>query len=166
MRLPQPSHLSVKMKKDSVLIVGDHLIADDIQHQLISRGASIAKAFSEDFELSEFTEIFILSPYKIANSDDDFQVDVKTLSLVKKLAERCTSRLLVHMLLRCQSTLKFLLSTDLPSEINERFEVYPFTMVDTWAKNITCNLPNITRFGYLPLDYKVSVKPLNTLLIL
>lgn len=144
------------MKKDSVLIIGDHLMADDIQQQLILRGDSIAKAFSGGFELSEFTEIFILSPYETVNSDNDFQIDVKTLSLVKELAERssASSRPLVHMLLRCQSTLKLLLSTDLPSDINERFEVYPFTMVDIWAKNIICNLPNIRRSGYLPLDYK------------
>ena len=158
------------MKQDKILILGLHPILQDITSQYEQRGATVTLAgrySCETCELSDYTEIVILNAATEATSDAD--ADAQAIALLNVLAKDLTPPLtgnsegntkgaqafrpLTHVLLRCYSTLRMLLLTDLPAVVNESLEVYPFTMEDTWAKNICVQLPGITmgnRKGALP----------------
>ena len=164
------------MKQDKILILGLHPILQDITSQYEQRGATVtlAERYScETCELSDYTEIVILNAATEAASDAE--ADAQALALLNVVAADLTlksssgledkggengrhkavtvQRPLTHVLLRCYSTLRMLLLTDLPAAVNKSLEVYPFTMEDTWAKNICVQLPGITignRDGALP----------------
>ena len=164
------------MKQDNILILGLHPILQDITSQYEQRGATVtlAERYSrETCTLSDYTEIVILNAATEAVSDAE--ADAQALALLNVMAVDLTlksdsgledkdsengrhkavtvQRPLTHVLLRCYSTLRMLLLTDLPAAVNKSLEVYPFTMEDTWAKNICVQLPGITmgnRDGALP----------------
>ena len=164
------------MKQDNILILGRHPILKDVTSQFEQRGATVtlAERYScETCELSDYTEIVILNAATEAAGNAD--ADAQALALLNVMAADLTlksdsgledkgsengrhkavtvQRPLTHVLLRCYSTLRMLLLTDLPAAVNERLEVYPFTMEDIWAKNICVQLPGITmgnRDGALP----------------
>ena len=158
------------MMQDNILILGCHPILQDITSQFERRGATVTltERYSREVcTLCNFTEIVILNA--APETTTDAEADAQALSLLNTMAKDLTPPLtdnsegntkgtptfrpLTHVLLRCYSTLRMLLLTDLPEAVNERLEVYPFTMEDTWAKNICVQLPGITmgnRDGALP----------------
>ena len=151
------------MKKDNILIIGRHPILQDIKSQYKHRGAIVthAERYSKEKQtIGDYTEIVILSAD--ATRASDAETDAQVLALLNVLADdrkeaiedgAVATRPLTHVLLRCYSTLRMLLLTDLPEAVNKHLEVYPFTMEDTWAKNICVQLPGITmgnRDGALP----------------
>ena len=158
------------MKQDKILILGHHPILKDVTNQFEHRGATVTLAdrySGEVYTLSDYTEIVILNaaPEATTDAEADAQalslLDIMAKDLMPPLADNCEGntkctlifRPLTHVLLRCYSTLRMLLLTDLPGAVNERLNVFPFTMADTWAKNICVQLPGITTgnpYGALP----------------
>lgn len=151
------------MKKDSILIIGRHPLLLDINNQYEHRGATVtlAEHYSKtDYVLVDYTEIVILNA--ATDGASDAEADAQALALLGVLASdrkqatgdnAIATRPLTHVLLRCYSTLRMLLLTDLPEIVNKYLNVYPFTMADTWAKNLCVQLPGITmgkREGALP----------------
>lgn len=140
------------MKRDKILIIGDHPIRGDVVGQYERRGATVTQAEcykGEEHCIGDYAEIVILSagvePLSAAAADAQVLslLDVMASSAVTADTEM-QSRPLTHVLLRCYSTLRMLMMTDLPRAVNECLDVYPFTMADTWAKNICVKLPGIT----------------------
>ena len=58
----------------------------------------------------------------------------------------------VHLLLQEKGTLRMLGRLGLPEDIEERFEVWPFTMEEAWADYITVRFPGLSENPYPGLD--------------
>lgn len=142
------------MSVGRVLIIGSHPVMESIVGQFGSLGREVAvAAFGDDIEPDLYDEFVILTS---ANAADPLQEDRKAEALLRELAAkgkmRRTTLPMVHLLLQSRTSLQLFRTMDLPPEINEAFEVWPFTMEDAWAQNILVRLPSKNRFDYPPLD--------------
>lgn len=147
---------NTEMRK-SVIIIGQHPILQSLLRQYQEREcAAVAVADAESVsadELSKCEELALLP----SGGDDNASLD-----LLRRLANKMAvtgKRPIVHLLLQSQTTLWMLQTMDLPAEVNEAFDVYPFTMEDVWAKNILVQLPGIKggafpRLDRVPIDAK------------
>lgn len=131
---------------NKIFILGSHPLKDSIKKQYAEKGYKV----DENEELSEinfsdYHEIVLLPSGKDDNA---------TLERMKQLAIKANkgNRPIVHLLLQSPTTLWLLQTTDLPEEVNEAFDVYPFTMEDVWAKNLFVHLPGKNKWAFPRLD--------------
>lgn len=103
--------------------------------------------------LPDFDELVLISNPAAKNA---VEADNEAVELLKSIAEEYTAadglRPVVHLLLQSQTSLWMLQTMDMPEVVNEKFEVYPFTMEDLWAKNVLVHLPGIKNTEYPVLD--------------
>jgi hypothetical protein len=142
------------MKK--VLIIGKHPIRDSIYKQYIERQSKVTiTEVIEDKEsgFSDYDELVILTEPNISNQMEE---DNRALNILERLCRISTRRAkyrpVVHLLLQNQTSLRILQIMDLPQEINDTFEVNPFTIEDVWATNLLVQLPDKTNNVYPRLD--------------
>lgn len=86
---------------------------------------------------------------------DGFKQDQLSLRFLRDLADQVGARedrLLVHLLVREAITLRMCREMDFPSQVNAAFEVYPFTMEESWAETVLVRLPGINANLYPALD--------------
>lgn len=122
------------------LIIGDHPIRKSIESQ--------AKAMSGNDCM-----VVLTSPAtENAIEEDNSAIDLLTSMAKARTAE--ASRRTVHLLLQSNTSLRIYQSMDFPKEINDAFDIIPFTMEDMWAKNVLAQLPGIRNTEYPPLDRK------------
>lgn len=130
----------------NALIIGRHPAKTDIESQMIAMGYEVTT--TEDYSLSDadgisidpndFSLMCILADYEVRAADADNQA----MTLVGRIAEKYDAkshggkRLEVQLVLRNQTTLWMIQNVDLRTELNERLDVYPFTMEDQWAKTV------------------------------
>lgn len=129
--------------KAKILVIGQHPVRRHIISQYERKGAEIvlAGAIGDDVEAIEaFDEIVALTS---PSADDPIGEDGRMIEWLRQIAPRLTSRPIVHVLLQSPTTLRILQQMDLPDGINNAMEAYPFTMEDTWAKELLVHLPGI-----------------------
>lgn len=145
----------------SVLIIGDHSLKKSIKKQYASLGVdNIAEC---DFDTLKFSDVKSVDEFVILTSsqaDDAIDADNSAMELLQTLAKSYSHperlRPIVHFLLQSQTSLWMLQLMDMPSEVNEKFDVYPFTIEDVWAKNVLVQLPGIKNDDYPVLD-RISI---------
>ncbi len=144
------------MKNKEVYIIGSHPIKESIVKQYIDRGFNAYDCLDD---CSSFIEnrmnaelIILTSPY----ASDRLQEDCNSIELLKTLSHKIPDndgkRPVVHVLFQSSVTLNHLLKHDLPSFVNKKMDIYPFTLEDMWAKKVLVELPGVTELFYPPLD--------------
>lgn len=144
------------MKK--VLIIGGHPLKASIRQQYTLRGAEIVECDYKSsvlFDIDNIDEFVIVEDFSSENSIERDNSTIGKLShIAKSYSRKGTTRAIVHLLLQSQTALWILQMMDFPSEVNEKFEVYPFTIEDIWAKNVLVQIPGIKDIPYPRLDRK------------
>lgn len=151
----------------NILLIGDNHLKESIRKQYTSLGVQGITECSYDIldvlSLEDVDEIVVLSE---ARDEDSVACDNRAMDVLKKMArewhpqqEDCRDRRpIVHLMLQSQTTLWMLQTMDLPDDVNEKFEVYPFTIEDVWAKNVLVQMPGIVNTEYPTLDHGVTHK--------
>lgn len=144
------------MKKKEVYIIGSHPMKESIVNQYINKGFNVYDCLDD---CSSFIEnrmnaelIILTSPY----SSDRLLEDCNSIELLKTLSHKIPDnemkRPVVHVLFQSSVTLNHFLKHDLPTSVNEKLDIYPFTLEDMWAKKVLVGLPGVTELFYPPLD--------------
>ena len=146
------------MEAGSVFVIGSHPVRDDIIGQFRRLGREVVVSGDrldsrEAVAGAEFGEWVVLTS---PDAPDALQEDGTTIEWLRTMARRMSGqdgiRPLVHLLLQTETALSLLRKMDLPQEINDAFEIRPFTMEDEWARNLFVCLPGAAAFDYPPLD--------------
>ncbi|MCR4853425.1 MAG: hypothetical protein K5893_07535 [Prevotella sp.] len=129
--------------KKQVLLLGNHPVARDMKRQFQQLGCTVVVRDSvADVDaslLSSTNELALL-----ANANDDaLRADNEVMGWLSDIAEMLTAtdsaacytstRMPCHLLLRSQTTLWMLKTVDFDHDINQRFDIFAFTMEDQWA---------------------------------
>jgi len=152
-RRQQVRFISMQTKK--VIIIGSHPIRQSLWRQYTDNRCEIKEVEDEAaIRVEDFHKCKELVLMPLPDEDDN-----GTIELLKRLAKRVEKkkdgeRPIVHLLLQSPTSLWMLQTMDLPDEVKDAFDVYPFTMEDVWAKNILVHLPGISDSGYPRLDRK------------
>jgi len=141
--------------RNSILIIGNNPLRQSLIQQYTEQQRQVTCV--ENINIRDLvadallgcSELFLLP---LPDRDDNASIE-----LLKRLArevdgKRGGERPTVHLLLQRPTTLWMLQTTDFQEEVKEAFDVYPFTMEDVWAKNITVHLPGISDSGYPRID--------------
>lgn len=140
-----------------VIIIGNNPIKSHIKEQYISLCIDNIKELEfnnlNSSEINEVDEFVLLTSPSNDNTiaEDNFALG-KLYLLAKEYSNSNGIRAAVHLLLQSQTSLWLLQTMDLPYEINEKFDVYPFTIEDVWAKNVLVQIPGIKALYFPPLD--------------
>lgn len=135
---------------NNILLIGNHPLRESIIGQFKTLGCEIETYhdFASIPTVKPCRELCVLPEEGIADHD--------TLQALEDFAQAYPttpegqSRPVCHLLLHDKVTLWLMKTMDIYSEINQKFELYAFTMEDQWAKNIFCSLEKESI--YPPLD--------------
>lgn len=140
-----------------ICIIGDCPLKESIRKQYLSLGVESIAEYT--FGAVDVSEIQSAGEYVILTSSLDgspIEADTVALALLKNLADAALHapeiRPVVHLLLQSPASLRAIQMMDFPAGIEDRLEVYPFTMEDMWAKNVLVQLPGIADGDYPVLD--------------
>ena len=131
------------MVKKRVLIIGNHLIKDDIIQQYQLKGYDVVL---EDDSSGFYDEIFLLSDLSIRESlDADYEILAQITSVVNNIkVEDTNNKVRCHLLVRSVNTLRQLQTVDFCSSIKDILDVYPFALEEVWSRNIVFDYKPIT----------------------
>ena len=139
-----------------VLIIGKHAMTEDIiaQYRAMDRQVDFYEACSscEVMDVNVYDELFLLPIV------EDIKADEENVLMLYRVASGYNpslhegQRILCHWCITDGKLLDLLKEVDLPTEINEKIEVYPFTVNEMWAQNILCGLNKRNGWKYRPLD--------------
>ena len=143
-----------------VLTIGRHPILRDLKRQYDRIGADMESydLFSLLPEEISCDEIVILTSPEAPDAAGE---DMKALSGLKVLASQVKpsrDRIVVHLLLQSHVTLRMLQLTGFAPEVDERFEVWPFTMEEAWARKLLLRFPGLDTSPWPPLD-RIPIGP-------
>lgn len=140
-----------------ICIIGDCPLKESIRKQYLSLGVESIAEYA--FGLVDISEIKGVEEFVILTSpsgDSMVNADIEALALLKALADAAphapVTRPVVHLLLQSPASLRAIQMMDLPAGVEDKLEVYPFTMEDIWAKNVLVQLPGIADGDYRALD--------------
>lgn len=129
-----------------VLIIGNHPIRANLTKQYCMRGDDIVMLSNDsnfdDIDFSEINEIALLADYY----KSPMEADNLIMGVMHQIALRYTidknngKRPLCHLLLRSHSLLHMIRLGGFRQEIEDKFEVNPFTMEDQWSQTIALGL--------------------------
>lgn len=126
------------------IIIGSHPIADNLIKQYENKGFVVErqqKLFVEGVAINDYDELCLLA----GNGEDD-----KAIAMLAELAEvydveaRGGKRLVCHLLLQKNETLRMLQTCDLCDAVRQKIDVYPFTMDEVWSRSIKLDYEPIT----------------------
>jgi hypothetical protein len=127
-----------------VIIIGNHPIADNLIKKYENKGFVVErqqKLFVEGVAINDYDELCLLA----GNGEDD-----KAIVMLAELAEvynveaRGDKRLVCHLLLQKNETLRMLQTCDLCDVVRQKIDVYPFTMDEMWSRSIVLDYEPIT----------------------
>lgn len=140
-----------------ICIIGDCPLKESIRKQYLSSGIGSIEEYA--FDAIDISKIQDAGEYVILTSPSDgstIETDAEALALLKALADAAphapVTRPVVHLLLQSPASLRAIQMMDLPAGVEDKLEVYPFTMEDIWAKNVLVQLPGIADGDYRALD--------------
>lgn len=127
-----------------VIIIGKHPIAGNLVRQYEGRGYVVIRQqelSAVDIDLHEVDELCLLA----GNDEDD-----KAVAMLGGLAAKYDlnahhgRRLLCHLLVQKNETLRMLQTCDLCNAVKQKMDVYPFTMDEVWSQNVVLDYEPIT----------------------
>ena len=127
-----------------VIIIGKHPIAGNLVRQYEGRGYVVIRQqelSAVDIDLHEVDELCLLA----GNDEDD-----KAVAMLGGLAAKYDlnahhgRRLLCHLLVQKNETLRMLQTCDLCNAVKQKMDVYPFTMDKVWSQNVVLDYEPIT----------------------
>ena len=135
------------------LVIGNHPIRQNIIEQTQAKGypPNVFNTFADIPDDYDYCDLFVLPEQGISDED--------TLQSLEALAQRfpetgsAAPKPICHLLLHDQISLWLLQTLDFYVEIQRKFELYPFTVEDQWAKNVICQ-PNPSLGHYPHLDHE------------
>ena len=135
------------------LVIGNHPIRQNIIDQAQAKGhpVNVFNSFADIPDDYDYCDLFVLPEQGISDED--------TLQSLETLAQRfpetgpAAPKPICHLLLHDQISLWLLQTLDFYVEIQRKFELYPFTVEDQWAKNVICQ-PNPSLGHYPHLDHE------------
>lgn len=133
-------------------IWGDHPIKASLLDWFTARGYEVTA--SADLVLPDKVEA---DDIVILSADDTQAMNFLSGLAALPVSNASGARPAVHLLLKGNTLLGVLRASDFPKALNQAFDVYPFTMEDTWAWNMIVRLPG-EESAIKPLD-RESVAP-------
>ena len=128
----------------TTLIFGTHPVRESLKRQYGQEGIEV---LTEDrFALPSGAlpdELVILTSGVPEQDDAQALAFLEELAGAYKAAGERPHRPLVHLLLQKAASLRMLQLSDFPPEVNDAFEVFPFTMEEAWAERMVVRLPGI-----------------------
>ena len=127
-----------------VIIIGKHPLTDSLLCQYQSQGREVdchLEMNTDGICINDYAELCLLA----GNHEDD-----KAVALIGQLAadyqveDHSGNRLLCHLLLQKNETLRILQTTDFCESIREKVDVYPFTMDEVWSRSIILDYEPMT----------------------
>lgn len=133
-----------------ILVLGNHPLAEDLIKQYKKRHCVVdfcKEVTTQDICINNYDELCLLT-----SISDDYkeEVDNKMISLIPQLAEKYDmeqhqgKKLLCHLLVQSQKTLRMLQTTDFCEAIRQKIDVYPFTMDEVWSRSVVLDYEPIT----------------------
>lgn len=137
------------MKK--VLIIGNHPIRQSIIDQTLATGLpmDVFPCFDAVTDANDYSDLFILPAQGI--NDEDTLDALGTISNSLTETDPDTSKPVCHLLLHNQAMLRLFQTLEIYLNIQRKFELYPFTIEDLWAKKVICQ-PSLGADEYPHLD--------------
>ncbi|MBR4146751.1 MAG: hypothetical protein IKU00_02535 [Bacteroidales bacterium] len=135
----------------SVLIIGNHPLRRYLMEQWQAKDWQIDAyaSFKDAGTPCIFHQLCVLPDDGI--SDEDTINSLEAFIKVMPPTDPSTPKPICHLLLHSRVSLWLLQTLDFCQELNEKLELYPFTMEDQWAKNVICQ-PNSPHAIYPHLD--------------
>lgn len=134
-----------------ILILGDHLLVEDLIQQYKERGHVVEHRLEmttkDDVNINDYAEMCLLTSVADDKKEEN---DNKVVALLSQLVadydlEQNEGRKLVcHLMVQSQSTLQMLQTTDFCEAIRQKADVYPFTMDEVWSRSILLDYEPIT----------------------
>ena len=127
-----------------IIIIGKHPIAENLVRQYEGRGDVVIRQqelTAEGIDLLEVGELCLLA----GDGEDN-----KALAMLEGLAAKYdlnahhSERLLCHLLVQKNDTLRMLQTCDLCDAMRQKIDVYPFTMDVVWSQHIVLDYEPIT----------------------
>lgn len=134
------------MKTCKILIIGNHPINYNLKCQYQANGDDVelivdySLAMETDF--NSYREVCLLADYSKENmaADNEIMELVKRVAMIYEPARHNGNRLLCHLLLRSQSLLRAFCLEGFRQELEEKLEIYPFTIEDQWGQMLAQQL--------------------------
>lgn len=133
-----------KVKHNKVVIIGEHSVANDLVKQYEGRGFVVMrqKIMSvEGIDTNDCNELCLLA----GKGEDD-----KAVAMLAELAAEYGvkthdgKRLICHLLVQDNRTLRMLQTCDLNDAVRQKMDVYPFSMDEVWSRGIVLDYEPIT----------------------
>ena len=134
----------MKVTNIKVIILGDHAVAESIirHYNVLQREVVRHKRLSlESVGINNFDEICLLS------GNDDVNKAIVLLDDIAAAYDMSSNhgkRLLCHLLVQQNKTLRLLQTCDLCATVRQKIDVYPFTIESLWCRSIVLDYEPIT----------------------
>ena len=134
----------IKVKQRKVIIIGEHSVANDLVKQYEGRGFVVMRQkmlSSEGFDINDCNELCLLA----GKGEDD-----KAIAMLAELAAGYDvkthdgKRLICHLLVQDNRTLRMLQTCDLNDAVRQKIDVYPFSMDEVWSQGVVLDYESIT----------------------
>lgn len=140
-----------------VLIIGNSPLRQTVREQYSALGAEMITECDHDSSEPVWpTDVDEIVVFSSSKTESAIVADNKAIDTLSRMAYAQAfadkRRPVVHLQLQSATSLWMLQTMDLPEEVNETFDVYPFTIEDVWAKNVLVQLPGIKNAEYPILD--------------
>lgn len=132
------------MKQRKVIIIGEHAVAIDLVKQYEGKGFVVMRQkmlSSEGIDINDCNELCLLA---------DKEEDDKAVAMLAELATGYDvkthdgKRLICHLLVQDNRTLRMLQTCDLNDAVRQKMDVYPFSMDEVWSHGIVLDYEPIT----------------------
>lgn len=127
-----------------MILIGEHQLNGVLSQQYENNKHAVNRnnqLFIDAFEINQYDELCVLTGEDDTNKNlAFFSIIAETYNLVK----HNNNRLLCHLLVQNQNTLHILRMSDFCEPIRQKLDVYPFSIVDLWCRNIVLDYEPIT----------------------
>lgn len=133
-----------------VLIMGNHPLVDNLVRQYKEMHYVVdcrQEVTTQTININDYDELCLLTSVKDVGKE---WADYSILSLIPLLTEDYDvklhqgKKLLCHMLMQSQQTLRMLQTTDFCETFRQKVDLYPFSMNDEWSRSIMLDYEPIT----------------------
>lgn len=127
-----------------VIIIGNHPITNNLVHQYKSKGFVIEQQqelLDEGITMNDFDELCLLAS---DGEDDKIIAHLTQLAAGYNIEAHSGKRLVCHLLVQKNETLRMLQTCDLCDTVRQKIDVYPFTMDEIWSQSVMLDYEPIT----------------------
>lgn len=127
-----------------VIIIGNHSITDNLVQQYKSKGFVIEQRqelLAEGITMNDYDELCLLASF---GEDDKVITYLAQLAAGYDVEAHGGKRLVCHLLVQKNETLRMLQICDLCDTVRQKIDVYPFTLDEIWSQSVTLDYEPIT----------------------